>query len=144
MKLLSRFQNSEEVEEEDENLEDEYPKQKTEVVEVEKEKEYTEHTAEVRYPNGDTEEIKFDKLSNHNNGLVLYNYKGVYVGRGTSFDSEKIATLPHSGYSKFHTVNREKKALEYTVEETRSYYVNEEGDRVTEDGEPIEEGEDEE
>jgi len=92
---------------------------------VEETQEYTEHTAEVRYPDGSTEEITFDAMQRKEHCIILENYKGYSESMSThcgsmrelrrtgGFDAEKFATLSFGGISKFETINRETKEFEY-------------------------------
>lgn len=105
---------------------------------VTKEAEYTEHTAEVHYPNGDVEEIVFDKMRRDSDVIILSDYKD-YTPKTTTrgcgmscsfawhggFEAEKFATLPLDNFRKFETVNRRDASMEYEVTETETKKLSE-------------------
>lgn len=125
--------NSEENTEESENNDTDQPDNEDENEDpkvmvrktVEETKEYTEHTALVRYPDGSEEEITFDEMQIKENCIILENYKGYgedyaqtcgsphELRRVNGFDAEKFCTLSLGQISKFETINRETKEFEY-------------------------------
>lgn len=93
--------------------------------EVEKSKSYTEHVAEIKYADGETEEIRFDGLVKQEEAIVLKNYTGYRTGRYSGFSKEAIATIPYANLKKLETVERIDREMEYTVTKTKELPVDE-------------------
>lgn len=85
---------------------------------VTREKEYTVHTAEIHYANGEKEEVDFDSMIRKDECVVLKNYTGYTPNRYGNFNSEAFMTLPYVNFNKIETVNRRKDSFKYEKEKT--------------------------
>lgn len=131
MGLFSKLKNEKNDLEKSANEEPE-PEPETEaVVRVERQttsnKAYTEHTAEVTWNDGSTEEIVFDEMERHENSIVLSNYKRYnprkHVDHGCGafsertyhggFEAEKFLTLSMNSFRTFETIEREEELMEF-------------------------------
>lgn len=88
-------------------------------IDVEKTKEYTEHTGVATFIDGLKREFTFDAMNDDGNKVVLKNYTGVRkvligVNLVPELYGEAFVTIPHNNLKTFETTERESKEMKYT------------------------------
>lgn len=89
---------------------------------VTNEEEYTVHTAEIHYTNGEKEEVEFDSMISEDDYVKLKDYNGYTTNNalpgGGGFTSEAFMMIPYENFNKIETVSRRTETMEYEKTKT--------------------------